>query len=219
MLARLQVLLLLMPELVAFGSAQEYDYQDGDCGLSAESMYTLERAWLDDNWDLSDPANEITVMCAAGDVGAVAGTVIGGGLGAALGWFASAAIGAALDMDDSAIGELQFAMTGMGAAAGGGAGNVGGRSLGKYIATQTIEKHPKVVLKKKCFNLMEITYSIDEMTEGQLKQRFRRLARVMHPDTNTGSDEQMKELVVCHEIARLHKGFFDPRQGFREKEL
>ena len=72
------------------------------------------------------------------------------------------------------------------------------------------------MLKKECFSLMEITYSIDEMTEGQLKQRFRKLARVMHPDTKTGSDEKMKELVVCHEIARLHKGFFDPTQGFRD---
>ena len=125
-------------------------------------------------------------MCAAGDVGAAAGTVVGGGVGAALGWFASAAIGAAFELDQSTIDDLQVTMAGMGAAAGGGMGNVGGRSLGKYVATQVIEKHPKVVLKKKCFSLMEITYSIDEMSEAQLKQRFRKLARVMHPDTKTG---------------------------------
>jgi DnaJ-class molecular chaperone len=46
---------------------------------------------------------------------------------------------------------------------------------------------------------MESTYSIDGMTEGQFKRRFRKLARVMHPDTNTGSNEQMKELGMCHE--------------------
>ena len=69
--------------------------QDGQLRQNAQNRS------LHDNWDLSDPANEISVMCAAGGVGAVAGTVIGGGLGAALGWFASAAIGAALDMDDT----------------------------------------------------------------------------------------------------------------------
>ena len=163
--------------------------------------------------------NAITVLCAGGDVGAGVGTVIGGGVGAALGWFAANVIGAALEMSDERIDELRMGMSGAASMAGGALGNKGGRSLGRYVATTTIENHLKVALKKKCFSILEVTYDIDDMSEANLKKRFRKLARLMHPDTPTGSDEKMKELVVCHEVARLHKGFFDPEQGFREKEL
>jgi hypothetical protein len=211
--------LLLMAAVVVGVGSQEYDYQDGDCGLSMESMQTLQRAWLDDRFDLSDDMNAITVLCASGNLGASVGTVVGGGVGAALGWFAANAIGAAFEMSDERIDELRMGMAGAASMAGGALGNKGGRSLGTYVATAHIENNPKVVLKKNCFAVLEVTYSIDDMSEAQLKKRFRTLARLMHPDTPTGSDEKMKELVVCHEIARLHRGFFDPDQGFREKEL